>query len=31
MSKRKNAAPVLAHRERQTETGTYGRASTSTY
>lgn len=30
MSKRKNAAPVLAHRERQTETGTYGRASTST-
>lgn len=30
MSKRKNAAPVLAHRERQVETGTYGRASTST-
>lgn len=31
MSKRKSAAPVLAHRERQTETGTYGRASTSIY
>lgn len=31
MSKTKNAAPVLAHRERQTETGTYGRASTSIY
>ncbi len=30
MCKRKIAAPVLAHRERQTETGTYGRASTST-
>ena len=31
MSKTKNAAPVLAHRERQTETGTYSRASTSIY
>lgn len=31
MSKRKSAAPVLAHRERQTETETYGRASTSIY
>ena len=29
MPKRKRAAPVLAHRERQMETGTYGRASTS--
>lgn len=29
MSKQKNAAPVLQHRERQ-ETGTYGMASTST-
>ena len=31
MRKTKSAAPVLAHRERQTETGTYGRASTSIY
>ena len=31
MCKRKNAAPVLAHRERQTETGTAcGAATTST-
>ncbi len=30
MSKRKNAAPVLAHRERQTETGTFSGATTST-
>ena len=32
MSKRKNAAPVLAHRERQVETGTAcGAATTSIY
>ena len=32
MCKRKNAAPVLAHRERQTETGTAcGAATTSIY
>ena len=31
MCKRKIAAPVLAHWERQTETGTYGRTSTSIY
>lgn len=30
MCKRKNAAPVLAHRERQAETGTFSGATTST-
>lgn len=31
MSKRKNAAPVLAHRERQTETGPFSGDTTSTH
>lgn len=31
MTAKENAAPVLAHRERQTETGTFSGATTSTY